>query len=249
MKTHIHVLLGATLCTLSTLSACSQADGGSAAVSAAAVTPSEVKALKSPEPGAAPAQYQAKVVTLRLLGTQGEGGEASATLADTTTWYTRTYRLGETLGRNLKLTAVRDSELELSDNGAPPRIVRAGQDVQLRLIEHEFDTAAVERGEHQWTVKAAAMARLLSRYGIGATATPIEFAGRAGIKLGAVQPGSLLARLGMQKGDLLFELSGKPATPASLESLAAEATQAKSQVITVQMARGASLWERAYVIE
>ena len=246
MKTHIQVLLGAALCTVS---ACSQAEVGPAAVSANAVTTGEVKSLKNPEPGAAPAQYQAKVVTLRLLGTQGEGAEASATLADTATWYTQTYRVGETLGRNLKLAAVRESELELSDGSVSPRLVRAGQDVQVRLIEHEFDTAAVERGEHQWTVKAAAMARLLGRYGIGATATPIEFAGRAGIKLGAVQPSSLLARLGMQKGDLLFTLGDKPATPVSLESLAAEVTQARSQVLTVQMARGASLWERAYVIE
>lgn len=250
MKTTIQILLGAALATCTfTLSACSQADSSAVSAPTTAVTASEARALKNPEPGAAPAQYQARLVTLRLLGTQGEGALASATLTDTATWYTRTYRLGETIGRNLKIAAVRDSELELSDGSAAPRTVRAGQDVQVRLVEHEFDTAAVEHGEHQWTVKAAAMARLLGRYGVGATATPIEFAGQPGIKLGPVQAGSVLARLGLQAGDLVFECSGRPATAASLEELAAQVAESKSQVITVKMGRGGSLWERAYVIE
>jgi hypothetical protein len=244
MKNPIQILLGSALLTLT---ACSTADV--APLPATLVTPSEVTALPSPELGALPAQYQAKFVTLRLLGTQGEGATASATLADTATWDTRTYQLGETVGRNLKLSAVRDSELELTEAGAAPRTVRAGQDLRVRVVEHEFDTAAVDQGQHQWAVKAAVMARLLARYGVGATATPIEFAGLPGIKLGAVQPGSSLSRLGFHAGDLLFELNGQPATAQGLGQLATAATQSQSQVLTVKMARGGALWERAYVVE
>ena len=255
MKTTIQILLGAALLSFS---ACSGAQGEATATppSAGPVTASEVRALTAAEPGAPPAEYKPRPVTLRLLGTQGEGELASATLTDTATWHARTYKLGETVGRSLKLAAITESAIELAGGpageltgDAPARKVRVGEEVQLRLVEHEFDTAAVDKGEHQWTVRAAAMARLLGRYGVGATAAPIEFAGLAGVKLGPVQPGSALARLGFQGGDLLFEVGGQPATPASLEALAAETTQSRSQVVTVKLGRGGALFERAYVVE
>lgn len=248
MKTTIQILLGAALLSFT---ACSGAQGDATAnpPSAGPVTASEVRALTAAEPGAPPAEYQPRQVTLRLLGTQGEGASATATLTDTATWHTRTYKLGETVGRNLKLAAIGDSAIELAESGAAARKVRAGQEVQLRLIEHEFDTAARDQGEHQWTVKAAAMARLLTRYGVGATATPIEFAGLPGVKLGPVQPDSALARLGFQRGDLLFAIDGQPATPASLADLAAATTGSHRQVITAKLGRGGALFERVYIIE
>ncbi len=246
MKTTVQMLLGAALFAVA---ACNGAAGSAPVV--ATVTAGEVQALSAPEPGAGPAQYRAKGMTLRLLGTQGEGAEATATLTDTTTWDTHTYRLGETVGRNLKLAAVRDSEIELRDGSAVPQTVRAGADFQVRVVEHEFDSAAVDQGEHQWTVRAAVMSRLLIRYGLGATATPVEYAGLTGVKLGVVQAGSVLERLGFQKGDLLFALSGQPVTVQSLPALATAATQSPgpSPVFTVKMARGGSFWERAYVVE
>ena len=247
MKTTTQILLGAALLTFS---ACS--GGGAPSVPLASpgpITAGEVRAMTAPEPGAPPAEYKERRVTLRLLGTQGEGALASATLADTATWHTRTYKLGESVGRNLRLAAIGESEIELVGGEVPVRKVRAGEDVQLRLIEHEFDTAAVDKGEHQWTVRAAAMARLLGRYGVGATATPIEYAGLAGVKLGPVQPGSALGRLGLQQGDLLFEVGGQPATPASLEALAVETTHSRRQVVTVKLGRGGALFERASVVE
>lgn len=254
MKTTNQILLGAALLTFSACSGAGEPTVTSA--SPAPVTASEVRAMTAPEPGASPAEYRERRVTLRLLGTQGEGELASATLTDTATWHARTYKLGETVGRSLKLAAITESAIELAGGpageltgDAPARKVRVGEEVQLRLVEHDFDTAAVDKGEHQWTVRAAAMARLLGRYGVGATAAPIEFAGLAGVKLGPVQPGSALARLGFQGGDLLFEVGGQPATPASLEALAAETTQSRSQVVTVKLGRGGALFERAYVVE
>lgn len=247
MKTTTQILLGAALLTFSACSGAGEPNVTSA--SPLPVTAGEVRAMAAPEPGAPPAEYQERRVTLRLLGTQGQGALASATLADTATWHTRTYKLGETVGRNLKLAAIEESQIELTGGEVPVRKVRAGEDVQLRLIEHEFDTAAIDKGEHQWTVRAAAMARLLGRYGVGATATPIEYAGLAGVKLGPVQPGSALGRLGLQQGDLLFEVGGQPATPASLEALAVETTHSRRQVVTVKLGRGGALFERAYVVE
>lgn len=227
------------------LAACSNADAPAQPATAA----SQAQALIAPEPGAQPGEYQTREVTLRLLGTQGEGATASATLTDTATFYTQTYRVGETIGRNLKVSAVRADAVELSAPGAAAQRIPAGGELRLRLVEHEFDRAAVEQGDHQWVVRAPVMARLFARYGVGAMAAPVEYAGLPAVRLAAVQPGSALSRLGFAGGDLIFEYNGQPATAATPAALAADATQGRSQVLTVKMGRGGSLWERAYVVQ
>jgi hypothetical protein len=228
-----------------TLSACAGAVAGPPDITA-----QQVAALSIPEPGAPVADYHRRDVTLRLFGTQGEGAAASATLCDTETWATQTYALGALLGRNLQVWAVRENEVELLDTTTQlHHTVQAGQELRVQLIEHEFDRVALDHGQHQWSVKAQSMAKVAQRYGVGATATTIEYAGLPGIKLSAVAKNSVLSRLGLVDGDLLLSYNGQAMTVGSLTALATEVAQQHSQVVQLTVVRGGSFMETSYVIE
>lgn len=214
------------------------------------VSADEVARLAAPEPGATPLDYRARPVTLRLFGTQGEGAAASATFADTASWATRTYRVGETLGRSLKLLLVHADLVELVDSASGARLsVRAGADLRFRLIEHAFDRAALDHGQHQWHVQTAVMARILARYGVGGSGTAMALHGVAMVQLSAVQPPGVLARLGFQDGDLLVAVNGEAATVASPVALAAAVTKPEHQVLQVTLVRGGARLEVAYVLD
>lgn len=217
---------------------------------APAPTEREIRTLARPEAGATAADYRARAVTLRLYGTQGAGDAASATLADTANWATRTYRVGETVGRNLTLAAVREDAIELTDTATGTRrTVRAGEELRVRVIEHAFDFAATPHGEHQWGVQAATLARLVSRYGVGATGSEVSLHGARMIRLSAVQPQSALARLGFRAGDLLVDVNGEPARADSPAALCQALSQASSQMVLVTVVRGGARFEIAYAIE
>jgi hypothetical protein len=215
------------------------------------ITSQQVAALSLPEPGARPSEYHSRDVNFRLFGTQGAGSEsASATLADTATWATETYAVGAVLGRNLQVAAVREGEVELLDTTTQlRRIVRAGDELRVSLIEHELDRVALDHGNHQWSVKAQGMAKVAQRYGVGATATAIEYAGLPGIKLSAVRRNSVLSRLGLVEGDLLLSYNGQAMTVSALTALATEVAQQHSQVVQLTIVRGGSFMETSYVIE
>lgn len=217
---------------------------------APAPTEREIRTLARPEAGAAAADYRARAVTLRLYGTQGAGDAASATLADTANWATRTYRVGETVGRNLTLAAVREDAIELTDTATGTRrTVRAGEELRVRVIEHAFDFAATPHGEHQWGVQAATLARLISRYGVGATGSEVSLHGARMIRLSAVQPQSALARLGFRAGDLLVDVNGEPARADSPAALCQALSQASSQMVLVTVVRGGARFEIAYAVQ
>jgi len=217
-------------------------------------TEREARALVNAEPGAAATEYRSRNVTLRLFGTQAadDEGSAFATLADTTTFATQNYRLGETIGRNLKLYAIRDSGIELVDVvTGMHRTVEAGQDFTARIIEHDFDRAALDQGQHQWTVKGRSMARLAARYGLGSTVVPMEraFGDWQGVKLGAVDRRGVLGRLGLIEGDLLLAIDGREASVATTAALSGRFAEQQSQVLLLTIARGGNIWEAAYVVE
>jgi hypothetical protein len=227
------------------------------ALAAATLTDRDVARLAAPEPGAAAADYRVRAVTLRLFGTQGSGTSASATLADTASWATHTYALGQTIGRSLVLSAVQKDSIDLRDSltGAVS-VVRAGADVSVRLVEHAFDVAAVDRGEHQWSVRAAVLGQILARYGVGATATEVTLHNTRAARLSAVKPGSALARLGFREGDLLVAVnrgaSGQPMAAPLVElpaALCAAVTQPSSQTVLVTLLRGGARFDIAYAVE
>jgi hypothetical protein len=209
--------------------------------------------LAAPEPGAPAAEYRVRAVTLRLFGTQGEGPSASATLADTASWVTRTYRKGESIGRSLILSEVRKDAAELRDTlSGAVYLVPAGAEQRVRLVEHSFDYAVIDHGQHQSSVRAAALSRILSRYGTGATATEIRLHATRVMRLSAVQRSSALDRLGFQEGDLIARVNGQlvAETPGwSPTALCALLSQPSSQVVLVQLFRGGALYELAFSIE
>ena len=93
------------------------------------------------------------------------------------------------------------------------------------------------------------MAKVAQRYGVGATATAIEYAGLPGIKLSVVRRNSVLSRLGLVDGDLLLSYNGQAMTVSALTALATEVAQQPSQVVQLTIVRGGSFMETSYVIE
>lgn len=238
------------------LGACSQAEPAAARTDARPqpvtqpITQAEARTLAQPEPGAAAAAYQARPVTLRLFGTQGEGDTAFATLADTESWATTNYRVGDTIGRGLKITAIGAGGIEVTDAGKA-RTLRTGDDLAARIVEHETDRAALDHGQHRWTVKARVLAQILATRGLGALETEaVDYGGIPARRLGPVQAGSVLARLGLRRGDLLLALDGAPAGAGTLPQLGEALTRGEpGRVVMLQIVRGGSMWEAAYAVE
>ncbi len=223
-----------------------------AAPSALPLGARELTRLVAPEPQALASEYRARLVTLRLFGTQGEGDKTSATLADTATWATFTYRVGELIGRSLQVTAVRGDAVEITDSvSGNVAVVKVGGELQVRLIEHDFDRAAVDHGQHQLSVRALVLARLLGRYGVGATTSEVALHGQPMQRLSTVSAGSALARLGLREGDLLVGMSvnGAAAAAVTPAALCAALTQPSNQVVMVTLVRGGTRFELSYTVE
>lgn len=242
MKTQ---LVSLALVALPWVASCTGADGTSPTV-----TPKEVAALAVPEQGASASEYVAHPTTLRLFGTQGEGSTAFATLADTSSWDTSNVRVGETIGRSLQLVSVSDAGIELYDTTTQERrTVRSGEDFGVRVIEHEFDRAAVESAEHVFHTHARSLARIEARYGTGTSCESVSFAGQTSCKVGVVAKNSLAARLGLQTGDLLLSADGAAVTPSNLASLLHRLSEEQSQSLQLAMARGGVVIDRMYVAQ
>lgn len=278
MKTRMHEnpsrrlpwgqIIGGGAMALLLMTGCQSSEGNSVAPASAdghgalalRVLPST---LAQPEPGATATEYSVRAVTLRLFGTSGAAGgpagaadETSApfaTLADTATWATTNYALGETIGRNLRLVAVFEDGIELVDSEAGGARLRlsAGEDLSVRLVEHRFDRAVIDEGQHQFVVNATGLAGLLASRGLGATLTRMEaaFAGYRGLALVRVDRRGALARLGLVSGDRLLAIDGEAATADGLAALQArlQATQPGSFLLTIS--RGGSVWEATYVVK
>lgn len=242
MKTQ---LVSLALVALPWVASCTGADSASPTV-----TKQEVAALAVPEEGAPASEYVAHPTTFRLFGTQGEGATAFATLADTSSWDTSNIRVGETIGRSLQLVSVSDAGIELLDTTTREgRMVRSGEDISVRVIEHEFDRAAVESSEHVFHTHARSLARIEARYGIGTSCETVSFAGQSPCKVGVVAKNSVAARLGLQPGDLLLGADGSPVTPSNLASQLHRLGEQQSQSLQLSMARGGVVIDRMYVAE
>ena len=183
------------------------------------VGPAEERTLAAREPGSSPEDYTARTVTLRVFGVQNVGtADAFATVADAGTWATRDYRVGDALGRNLVVRAVEGDALVLAEGGREVRL-GVGRDVPLRLVEHAFDGAVSSRGGHDYEVDAGVLSRVRARYGAGATGE-IVVLDRPAVKLQAVEPRGVFARLGLEEGDLLWSFDGEPVRPENLDRIA-----------------------------
>jgi hypothetical protein len=210
------------------------------------VSEAELSSLLAPEPEAAAAEYEAVAVRYRLFGVQLSPvpGESFATLADTSTWETRNVRVGELLGRNLRVRAILPAGLELEGAGAG-RVLPVGKEATLRLIRHRFDTAAVHQGRHQWTVDSGALARIRGRYGLGARAEPVNLFREPAVRLSHVEPGGVFSRLGLREGDLLFTVDGQPLGLNELGTLADRLAE-PGRTVRLRLHREAGLQEHTF---
>lgn len=225
--------------------ACAQraAPDGGAPVAAA-----EVRALLAPEPSALAGEYHAHTGALRLFGTQAAGTQAAtATIADKQTWATRSYREGEAVARNLVVETIRADSVVLRGPDGNVEL-RAGTDAAVRLVRHESDEAARDEGRHLWSVRAAALAKVQARRGLGIKVTPFAIAERQGLAVNAVEPAGVFDRLGLQAGDVIVGVDGAPARPGDPGRIAARLTNAASDVVILRIARGAEVWDESYVV-
>lgn len=243
MKTQIVSLL---FVTLPLLASCTGADVSSGST----VSDREVAALAVAEPGAKASEYQARAAEFRLFGTQGEGSEAFATLADTKTWETSNVTVGQTIGRSLKLVAVRENEIDILDTvTGKPQTVRTGENVSVRIIEHEFDRAAQETASHVFHTDPRGLQRVASRYGVGASCETVAFAGHSPCRITAVAKHSLADRLDLKVGDLVVSSDGQPVTPDSLASVLRSMADTASQARQLTIARHGVFLPRVYLSE
>jgi C-terminal processing protease CtpA/Prc len=232
------------LCSVSSLLAC---EGGR---STGEVTSQEVAALALPEPAAAQDDYQARQVTFRLFGTQGEGNEAFATLSELPNFETRDVAVGGTVGRNLRLSGVLDQQIVLEDTTTGQRrTVRSGEDFAVRVIEHAYDQAVKEQASHTYTVRKEALARLSVRYGVGAGCEEVSFAGRTFCRITRVDRSSVAARLDLKVGDLLLDANGQTVTSQNIEQALRSLSESKSEAFPLTLARHGVLLNRLYLSE
>lgn len=250
MKTFAVMVIGLSTATLAACSTESLPDEGRMDEAAPrGVSELELSALLAPEPGAAAADYAASTSRYRLFGVQLSQvpSESSATLADISTWATRNLRVGELLGRNLQVAAITLEGLELKGVEGS-QLLRPGQDVRLRVIQHRFDRTAVHRGRHQWRVDAGAVTQIRGRYGLGAQVDQVNVFSEPALRLNQLQERGLLARLGLHEGDLLFSMDGRPLAPSDLEALADRVAE-PGHTVRLRVYREAGFQELTFVVE
>lgn len=211
----------------------------------------EMKSLLAPEPMGVRSDYFAEARTFRVFGVQP--GDAThpgfVTIADTATWHARNVKVGDTMGRNIVVAALDTDRVEF--RAAQQRWwVTVGQDFNLRVIQHAFDIAARDQGNHRWSVRPMLLNRVVERYGVGATGELVAWgSGEIALRLTDVRADGALARLGFQNGDLWLSVNGRPAQASDLQGVVAALTEPLGTPPTVAMARGPSRWVSTYTLQ
>lgn len=176
------------------------------AVQAAPVSEREVSSLFEREPGGTLGDYRAETQTVRLLGVQGEGAEAFATVMDTVTFHTRNIPVGSLLGRNLKLSGLSLEGAEFAGSGGELSRARVGDPVTLRLVRHRFDDVRTDLGKHRFILQSQLLAEIHATYGAGAQTSRETLLPIPALKLSRVDPKGALARIGFEEGDWVFSV-------------------------------------------
>jgi len=233
----LHISLAATI--LVAVTGCSVGSGSgedSSSADDAALTNMGVLVR---EPASTVKDYQTGPTKIRLYGVQN-GDDTFATIADRSTWKTMSVRVGDTIGRGYRVSAIRPGSIDLDTVKGTVHLA-VGHDLDVKMIQHRFDTSAVDHGKHTWTVTAASMADVHTRYGVGATAedrsaTPPSDTGlppQAAVALLTVDPKGVLGRLGFHDGDVLLSMNDTPLTAADLEKIADRVTHPGTVTLVV----------------
>lgn len=209
----------------------------------APVAPSEVIAPRGDENDVDPTDYLASLVPYRLFGThKGDGVRGpAAVIADAKTWATKTYRIGDTVGRGLVVAAVDEHTVTLRAS-AGSVVLSAGADKPIRFIAHKLDLAVRALGKQTYRIDLAALRQ------VATTVPPFEQAdiyGETALRLGPVAPDTLYAQADFQEGDLLATIDGAP-IGTDLERLHHALVDASGTVVVRVVRNGVPL-ERTYI--
>lgn len=177
----------------------------------------------------------------RLVGTVVAPGRAAAVFEEAAGGQVLR-RVGDRVGSGLRLLAVRRGAVDLADAGGRPLTLRLGQ---AREAAPEAaprpgrDAPAAGAGVAVGTAggpvagEGAGASALLPtdrpRMPPAARLVPVIREGRlAGVRLAGGPPDSLLVRAGVEPGDLLVAIDGRPLTGSGAEALAAIARALES---------------------
>jgi hypothetical protein len=194
------------------------------------IDPAELSTVIAPEPGAVAADYRAFDTKLRLYGVQPATG--TATIADTSTWETRDVRVGDLVGRNLRVSSIGTRSFELTATTGATKI-ETGHAAAFRVIRHRDDFATAYRGKDRWHADSASMRDLRARHGDGATATPVHVFDLDAAELSTVAPDGAFSRAGFRPGDQLLSLDGSPISANNLSSVTDHLVTAGTVKITL----------------
>ncbi len=189
------------------------------------------------------ADYVASEGPFRLFGIElGDGTNGRrATIADATTWATRSYAEGDLVGRGMKVAKIEDTKVIL--RGATSDLVlEAGSNVQLRVVRHKLDVVAKPLGKHHYALDTAAARAARPTLPTFETA---ELYGGSVLKLGPVEPGSLLAEAGLVQGDLVTVPAGGAADESALQEIQRSLTDGRPEAV-IRVVRGGIPIERIY---
>jgi len=239
MKLHIASLAAVAAVALVAVTGCSVgsgADEGTTSADDAALTNMGVLVR---EPSSTVRDYQTNATKIRLYGVQS-GDDAFATIADRTTWKTTSVHVGDSIGRGYRVSAIRPGSIDLESVKGTVHLA-VGHDFDAKMIQHRFDTAAVDHGKHAWTVDAASMADVRAHYGTGATAedrsaTPPSDTGlppQAAVAFTSVNANGVFGRLGFHEGDILMSLDGAQLQAADLDKVAERLTHPGTVTLVV----------------
>lgn len=211
--------------------------------------PGELLAQSPPAPALAQAQ------ALRLVGVVvRDTGEALATIEDPRTGREAFYRVGDSVGEarlvrileDRAVLAVAGTEVELRLAGVPdpatamPPAAKAaapvpeGRGEAMRRVRQAARAEAHPQGAppagNRLSMSRDELARLGSSAELAQYAVPD---GADGLRVGDIPPDSLLARIGLQPGDIVRAVDRRPVGPArSLqEALAAAAGTSRGAVV------------------
>lgn len=163
----------------------------------------------APEPNALPEEYFVESQTLRVLGVEAGDGPAHAfaVITEIGTWATHEYRVGDAIGRGLRVARLAADRVELRGTDATVTLA-VGKDTVLERIVHRSDRAATNLGKNRWKVDPAALADVRARRGLGGTAARVRLMDQEALKVSGIAPGGVLDRVGFHEGDLVLAIDG-----------------------------------------
>jgi hypothetical protein len=187
--------------------------------------------------------YVATEGPFRLFGIEnGDGTRArTAIIADAKGWSARAYAEGQSVGRGMKVAKIEDGKVTL--RGAHGDLVLgASANVKLRVVRHRLDVVARPLGKHHYALDTAA-ARATKT--VLPSFESAELYGGQVLKLGPIEPGSLLAEVDLREGDLLTVPEGTASGEAALDEIKSALTDGRPQVV-IHLVRGGIPTERTY---